>query len=286
MRPSLNRISRRPRSPSPIRVCYEFELAVTDGGGLTDTDLVRIQAIDSTGPFTWSERSPSGADDVEEDASTGKVVLTNNDLDLVLDTTTNKLVGLRFTNVSIPANAVIQSAYLQFRSDEIQSGATSLTIQGFATSNLTAFTTTRYGIGTRPRTTSVAWDPVPSWTATGRSGPEQRTPNLAGIVQQIIDLPGGHPTMPSVSSLPVPAREPPTSRRRLRHPAWSSPIRFGVMIDLPHCCCRPSPAWNSQAIARAAHVGRRTNISENPLNKFPPKVSCGSERGNVVVRGQ
>ena len=161
--------------------------------GLTDTDRVRIEVIGSGGPFTWTGAVAAGADDAEEDASTGKVVLANNDLDLVLDTTTNKLVGLRFTNVNIPVGAVIQSAYLQFRSDEIQSGATSLAIQGFATSNLTAFTTTRYGIGTRPRTSAVTWDPVPSWTATSRSGPEQRTPDLAVIVQEIITRPGWAP---------------------------------------------------------------------------------------------
>ena len=173
---------------------YEFELTVADGGGLADTDIVRIEAIGSGGPFTWIGAVAAGVDDAEEDASTGKVALANNDLDLVLDTNTNKLVGLRFTNVDIPAGAVIQSAYLQFRSDEIQSGATSLTVQGFASSNLTAFTTTRYGIGNRLRTgSSVAWDPVPSWTATSRSGSEQRTPDLAAIVQEIISLSGWAP---------------------------------------------------------------------------------------------
>ncbi|HSL26380.1 MAG TPA: PKD domain-containing protein, partial [Acidimicrobiia bacterium] len=172
---------------------YGFQLTVTDGDGLFDVDTVQVEALDATGPFTWTGAVSAGADDAEEDASSGKIALSNSDLDLVLDTSTDKVVGLRFTQVDIPANAVIQSAYIQFRSDEIQTGPTRLTIQGFATANLAGFTTAKYGISTRACTGEVIWEPVPGWTATGQAGPDQRTPDLAALVEEIIGLPGWAP---------------------------------------------------------------------------------------------
>ena len=171
---------------------YTFSLTVTDAAGLTSTDTVLV-TLTQTAVTTWSRSISTGAGDAEEDASTGKVILNDDDLDLVRDLRTDKIVGLRFTSVNIPANAVIQSAYLQFRSDENQSEATSLTIQGFATSNLTSFTTGKSGISTRPRTTAITWTSLPGWTAAGLAGSAQRTPNLVGIVQQIIRLPGWAP---------------------------------------------------------------------------------------------
>lgn len=171
---------------------YTFRLTVTDGAGLTSSDTV-VVTLTQSAATTWTGTVSTGAADAEEDASTGKVILNDADLDLVRDIRTDKIVGIRFKSVNIPANAVIQSAYLQFRSDEVQTEGTSLTIQGFATSNLTSFTTGKSGISTRPRTTAISWVSVPGWTAAGLAGSGQRTPNLAGVVQQIVRLPGWAP---------------------------------------------------------------------------------------------
>jgi hypothetical protein len=42
----------------------------------------------------------------------------------------------------------------------------------------------------RPRTSqAVGWNP-PAWTSTRAAGPDQRTPELMAIVQEIVDRPG------------------------------------------------------------------------------------------------
>lgn len=131
----------------------------------------------------------SGADDVEE-KGTGRVRPASGDLELVFDGS-NQVIGLRFTGVSIPAGATIENAYVQFRADEAGSTATSLVVNGEAADDAAPFdTTVRWNVSSRARTTAgVAWSPV-AWSAAGVAGPEQRTPNLAAVVQQIVSRQG------------------------------------------------------------------------------------------------
>jgi hypothetical protein len=79
---------------------------------------------------------------------------------------------------------------VQFQVDEKGSTATSLTIRGQAADNATTFSTATGNVSSRARTTSaVAWSP-PAWTTIGQAGAGQRTPNLAPIVQEIVNRPG------------------------------------------------------------------------------------------------
>ena len=163
---------------------YTFRLTVTDGDGLTDTDDVVVTVIGPGGPFNWDGAVAVGADDAEE-KPTGAMVLGNADLDLVFDSTTNLTTALRFTGVTIPAGATITSAYIQFRSDEIQSGTTNLLIEGHKVANAPAFTTAKFNITGRARTLAdVPWAPA-AWTAVGLSGTAQRTPDLASIMNEL-----------------------------------------------------------------------------------------------------
>jgi hypothetical protein len=85
---------------------------------------------------------------------------------------------------------VITSAYVQFTVDEVSSGATSLEVQAEAADDAAAFTSVRRNVSSRPRTeASVSWSPVP-WTVRRASGPEQRTPDLAAILQEVVSRPG------------------------------------------------------------------------------------------------
>ena len=92
----------------------------------------------------------AGSNDAEEKPS-GKVVRANNDLELVTDSVV-QTVGLRFTGVTIPRGATIRTAYIQFQADETQSEATSLTIQGQAADNAPVFSTAKFNVSSRPRT--------------------------------------------------------------------------------------------------------------------------------------
>ena len=153
------------------------ELYVAGGGG-------------GGAPTVFEVRVASGNDDAEERVSNGTVNLTSTDLELISDGATAQWVGLRFTNVTVPGGATISSAYVQFQVDETDTGATSLTIQGQAIDDAPTFTNTSNDISSRGRTTaSASWTPA-AWNTVGEAGPEQRTPDIKSIIQEIVDRPG------------------------------------------------------------------------------------------------
>jgi hypothetical protein len=146
-------------------------------------------------PFAWyaeqtvERRITSGADDAEQSLA-GSMSLTSSDLELVTDGSTVQLVGLRFPSLGVPPGATIIEAFVQFQVDEASTSASSLLVQGQAADTALAFTSASGNLGSRPRTTaSVAWSP-PTWPSTGAAGPEQRTPDLRDVVQEIVDRPG------------------------------------------------------------------------------------------------
>ncbi|HEY2955734.1 MAG TPA: PKD domain-containing protein [Candidatus Eisenbacteria bacterium] len=133
-------------------------------------------------------RTATSSDDAEEFAG-GTVYLTSSDLELVTDGSTVQTVGIRWPGLAIPPGAIITSAYIQFGSKEDQSTATSLEIRGQDVANPASFVATAGDITTRPRTAaSVSWSPVP-WLV-GEVGPNQRTPDLSPLIQEIVNLPG------------------------------------------------------------------------------------------------
>lgn len=164
----------------PIRlVCAALVLAGAVGVLVTQT---------SAAPVSASFAVASSADDAEENSS-GRVDLDSSDLELVTESTVQK-VGIRFTSVSIPAGARVTDAYIQFTSDETSSDSTSLTIAAQALDNAPAFTTATGNVSSRPKTAAtVAWSPA-SWTTTSTAGVDQRTPNLSAAVQEVVDRQG------------------------------------------------------------------------------------------------
>jgi len=53
------------------------------------------------------------------------------------------------------------------------------------------FTTSANNITSRPTTVALVnnWEPAP-WTVVGQSGPAQQTPNLAAVIQEIVNRSG------------------------------------------------------------------------------------------------
>ena len=79
---------------------------------------------------------------------------------------------------------------MQFRVDEVSTGATSLTIAGQAADNAATFTTVSSNVSSRLRTAAtVGWIPA-SWPTVNLAGPNQRTPDLSAVIQQIVGRPG------------------------------------------------------------------------------------------------
>ena len=131
----------------------------------------------------------AGSDDAEENGA-GTVSLTSSDLELVTDGTAVQTVGVRFAGVAIPQGATVTNAYIQFVVDEAQSEATTLTLKAQAADTAATFTTAAANVSSRPRTSAaVSWTPA-AWTAVGAAGADQRTPNLAALVQEVVNRPG------------------------------------------------------------------------------------------------
>lgn len=167
---------------------YELQLIASDGEySVSDSMAV---TVNPPLPVTASlDRRVSAGNGDSEERSNGNITLNSTSLDMVQESTTQK-VGIRFTNMTIPKTATITKAWVQFRAHSVKTGSTSLLIQGQAADNAAIFTTTRYNVSSRARTSaSVAWNP-PAWSVTGERGPAQQTPDLSAIIQQIVSRPG------------------------------------------------------------------------------------------------
>ncbi|MEE9345977.1 MAG: hypothetical protein V3U88_10260, partial [Methylococcales bacterium] len=135
-------------------------------------------------------RIAASSDDAEENTSTGKVKPNSSDLELGNQDQKNQLVGMRFNGLNIPQGATITNASIHFQADETHSEATSLMIEGEATDNALTFTNANSNISTRALTgATIDWAPAP-WTTEGEAGAAQQTPNIAPIIQEIVERPG------------------------------------------------------------------------------------------------
>ena len=143
----------------------------------------------STGPEqqqTVLDIQVNASSDDAEESSSGGVSLGSSDLELTFDNS-NQTVGMRFNNLIIPSGAIITKAYVQFQVDEASSVATDLTIKGELNPNTPTFINSNGDISSRtPTGASVPWSPVP-WLAVGEAGPDQQTPDISAIVQEIVD---------------------------------------------------------------------------------------------------
>jgi hypothetical protein len=132
----------------------------------------------------------ASSDDAEENTATGKVNRGSSDLELVDQGRQNQIVGMRFNGLNIPKGATITKATVQFQVDETHSGNATLMIQGQATDNAPTFTNANSNISFRDRTNSVVdWSPVP-WTTVGEAGADQQTPDIALVIQEIVNRQG------------------------------------------------------------------------------------------------
>ena len=163
-----------------------FLVRVTDPNGSMHTATLIIAVPAVTIAVT------GGADDAEQSAS-GALTLDSSDLELVNDDATgagNQIIGLRFNGLAIPQGAIITNATIQLTADEAQSEATVLTIAIEAADHAAPFAEVANNLGARTLAPlTVPWSPA-AWNVVGESNATQRTPNLAGLVQEIISRPG------------------------------------------------------------------------------------------------
>ncbi len=155
--------------------------------GVLNAETITIPLSIKTDSDGLSFAVSKASDDAEED-SRGDVNLTSSDLELTLDKAT-QIVGIRFENVSLPQSVSIDNAYIQFTSDETNNEETKLTIGIENVGNAKTFLDQSKNISRRQLLESqVSWQPAP-WDKVNRALEEQRTPNLASILRQVIARP-------------------------------------------------------------------------------------------------
>ena len=168
---------------------YVLRLTADDSALAATDDVTVFVAAQGTAIL---QRPVAASSDDAEEAVNGNVSRTSPDLELVLDGSRgDQTVGMRFTGVTIPRGRAITNAYVQFEADRATTTATSLTIQGQAADNPGTFTAATNNISSRPRTAQgVAWAPVPPWPTAHVAGPDQRTPNISAVIQEIVNRSG------------------------------------------------------------------------------------------------
>ncbi len=149
---------------------------------------------------SWMKRIDSGGDDCEESIgpiNNGRVGCSSSDLELhaenIVESDWNDLVGMRWTNVQIPQGVTIINATIQFHVDEINPNVPiTVRFKGHDIDNSPAFVSGNptFDISSRTNTTAFVDWAIPHWVSVSDEGPAQQTPNLASIVQEIIDRPG------------------------------------------------------------------------------------------------
>jgi hypothetical protein len=146
-----------------------------------------------TNPSIIETSVAAGTDDAEE-RSNGTMALESTDLDFFNDRLGNggngQQIGIRFTGIEIPPGAIITSAHLQFHTDEVDTGATSMLIRGENADDAETFADVEHNITSRATTeASTAWTPA-AWPEVGEADPVQRTPDLSAVVQEIVSRSG------------------------------------------------------------------------------------------------
>jgi len=173
---------------------YSFQVSALDAAG-NESDLspALVVATGASDPVEFRVRIASGSDDVEEELATAALDVTSSDLELIQAGSKLQLVGMRFLGIPVPQGAHIAQAYIQFTVDETGSNTTNLTLRAELASNAAPFGN---GAGLpSARTTTAAyatWAP-PEWTSVGAAGAAQQTPDLAALIQEVVDQPGWTP---------------------------------------------------------------------------------------------
>jgi hypothetical protein len=165
--------------------------------GTSDPDPCPSGSGDTSSPLTF--QISASLDDVEEVVvfdgssstpfSAGDPYFDSSDLELTDDSYAGQqLIGLRFTNVTIPQGSTIASAYIQFSVDEDDTDATSVTIAIEDTGNSGAYANQPFTVSSRSYVgTTVDWNNIPVWTNAGDSGEDQATPDLSTLLQSVVN---------------------------------------------------------------------------------------------------
>ena len=170
----------------------------------TDFKFKLFWTDDDTGSGAFVKRVIADNDDAEQSNVSGPMTpgdmsLTSSDLELHNENiiehgaNDNDHHGMRWTDVIVPNAATIINATIQYHVDQTSTGSDQVLVvryRGEDVDSASTYTNTDFDLTDRTQTTAfVDWS-VPTWVSVSDEGPAQLTPNLATIVQEIVDRPG------------------------------------------------------------------------------------------------
>ena len=150
---------------------------------LTELDIkLRLEK-----PFSLKTGLPvEHVDDDAEENEKGTIDLTSSDLQLVTDSGT-QTVGVRFNKINIARGAKIRGAHMQFTCGQASKEDTSLIVAIEQTANPKRFSASAHDITSRIKSTAtVIWRPT-EWKTAKEATEIQRTPDLAKLIQSVVD---------------------------------------------------------------------------------------------------
>ena len=136
----------------------------------------------------------ASTDDAHEFTGTGTMDIASEQTAIGHATGENLEVvtGVRFQNVTLAQGTPVQFARLRFVSRYYNVGDLDVTIRAQASDDAPAFTTTAGDISGRALTTaSVPWT-IPTWN-TDQDDTDTRSPDVASVVQEVVNRPGWVP---------------------------------------------------------------------------------------------
>lgn len=167
----------------------------------TTTYSVHCNGASASATVTVTAVPPPSSADIKVSVSSDDAEYTTggslrsgdvSDLEMVLQGSTRQQVCVRFRALPIPQGATIALANIQFTADtsstsNVSSGSGSLLFRAIDENDTGSCSSSAVS---RPRTSaSVTWSSVPTW-ASGSKTAAQRTPNLAAVVQEVVDRGG------------------------------------------------------------------------------------------------
>ena len=150
----------------------------------TPQSLPSEDQVTSQASGTYQGRIASSTDDAEQNET--RTNTTSAALEIVQNGSgAPQIIGLRFTNVTIPQGATITGTTLRFVAETNTSEATTLTIRGQAADNAPTFSNAGNSVSTRAQTSaSTSWTPKP-WVEG-----EDYSLSVSSSVQEIVNRAG------------------------------------------------------------------------------------------------
>ncbi len=166
---------------APALGAYRIKAVATDNETNFRSDVSDIQI----GPITICEQILTTTHDGEEDQF-GTVSLGSSDLEIAYDDT-HQTIGLRFVELGIPKNSVINSAFIQFTAkDGSNLNPCEINIYAEDTDDSSSFLNEDFDLSTRPKTdATVLWTPN-NWDNAGDSGSDQQTVDISSVIQEVV----------------------------------------------------------------------------------------------------